>query len=342
MVNRAQGTIEYLVILAVVVIVALIVVSLMINSTAPAGNISGGVSKLSTQSAPLAVLDATVNPDGNVYLKIGNKTGENVTVKSITVDNQPIPYEPNKLVATNTDQGFVIPTSITCQEGSPTSIEVVIEYDTTVSHLQDYPDKIIVNCETTEITDSTIGGETVVFFSCTGSVPPSSTLCAGSDTGLTSNTAITTVDDTCTGTKCEYVCDSLYLSDGSSCYNGCDPEAGVCTDKCGLLFADNPTGSWTYGSAPFGGGNSCHDPGWYDVVDDAGCDGPSVPQVVDGPCIMRGSGFNCPSFQRNGDVAVVDTDCCDVYGMGCYPGTSWYADPPSSEINILTHEYFTG
>lgn len=104
--SPAQGTIEYLVILAIIVVVALIVVSLMVNSTAPAGNISGGVSKLSTQSAPISIVDASVNPDGEVYLKLGNNVGENVEITKITVDGEEV--EPNTLVAMNSDQGFLI------------------------------------------------------------------------------------------------------------------------------------------------------------------------------------------------------------------------------------------
>ncbi len=152
--KKGQGTIEYLVILAVIVVVALIVVSLMINSTAPAQGISSGVSKLSTQSAPISIVDASINPDGNVYLKLGNQTGENVTVKSIEIDGTPIPQE--QLVTTNSNQGFVIPTNIICSEGSSTSIEIKINYDSQVSHSQTYPDRIIVDCETTTINDSTV------------------------------------------------------------------------------------------------------------------------------------------------------------------------------------------
>lgn len=77
---KGQGTIEYLVILAVIVVVALVVVSLMINSTAPAQGVSSGISRLGTQSSPIAILDASHDPDGNVYLKLANNTGENVTI----------------------------------------------------------------------------------------------------------------------------------------------------------------------------------------------------------------------------------------------------------------------
>jgi preprotein translocase subunit SecG len=49
---RAQGTIEYLVILAVIVVISLVVVTLMVNSTAPAASISEAQSELYWKSQP--------------------------------------------------------------------------------------------------------------------------------------------------------------------------------------------------------------------------------------------------------------------------------------------------
>lgn len=82
---KAQGTIEYLVILAVVVIVALIVVSLMINSTAPAQGISGTTSSIASASNIIAVTESIVDEDGNYFLKIKNNSGENITITNIKI-----------------------------------------------------------------------------------------------------------------------------------------------------------------------------------------------------------------------------------------------------------------
>ena len=61
-----------------------------------------------------------------------------------------------------------------------------------------------------------VGNTCVSTFSCQGNDPLNATLCAGSDTNLTIDTAKTTVDS-CTGAKCEYVCNSGYTADGTAC-----------------------------------------------------------------------------------------------------------------------------
>jgi hypothetical protein len=70
--QKAQGTIEYLIILSVIIVVGLIVVSLMINSTSGVSATSQGISKLEIQSAPLALTETIISPDGNYFLKIKN------------------------------------------------------------------------------------------------------------------------------------------------------------------------------------------------------------------------------------------------------------------------------
>ena len=83
--QKAQGTIEYLVILAVVVVIALIVVSILIGSTAPGQNITSNLASVQTQSAPISITEAVVNPDGEAYLLIGNNTAENITIHNVPV-----------------------------------------------------------------------------------------------------------------------------------------------------------------------------------------------------------------------------------------------------------------
>ncbi|MGE0268492.1 MAG: hypothetical protein AB7S78_08575 [Candidatus Omnitrophota bacterium] len=52
---------------------------------------------------------------------------------------------------------------------------------------------------------------------CTGAVPTNSSLCAGDDTGLSADTPRTPVSACTAGTKCEYLCDPGYYSDGTAC-----------------------------------------------------------------------------------------------------------------------------
>jgi len=68
-------------------------------------------------------------------------------------------------------------------------------------------------------------------FNCTGPAPADATLCAGSDTGLTADTA-RTLAAACTAAKCEYTCDSGFVQFGSICVAQGGPPGG---DTCPFL-----------------------------------------------------------------------------------------------------------
>ncbi|MDD3160004.1 MAG: hypothetical protein PHQ98_03485 [Candidatus ainarchaeum sp.] len=80
--NCAQGTIEYLVLLAVVLIVALLGVFL-INGLGNGEAISVTGEKLLSTSSGVSVVDAVVDGDGNGLVSLSNQTGQGITIKSI-------------------------------------------------------------------------------------------------------------------------------------------------------------------------------------------------------------------------------------------------------------------
>ena len=53
-------------------------------------------------------------------------------------------------------------------------------------------------------------------YECTGSDPTNATLCAGDDTGLSTDTA-KTVAASCTATKCQFTCNTGYVKSGTTC-----------------------------------------------------------------------------------------------------------------------------
>ncbi|MDD3159948.1 MAG: GLUG motif-containing protein [Candidatus ainarchaeum sp.] len=80
--NCAQGTIEYLVLLAVVLIVALLGVFLINGlGNGEAINVTGD--KLLSTSSGVSVVDAVVDGDGNGLVSLSNRTGQGITIKSI-------------------------------------------------------------------------------------------------------------------------------------------------------------------------------------------------------------------------------------------------------------------
>jgi len=82
---RAQGTLEYLVIIAVVVVVALVVVAMLMNQTSSVGETSNKVSKLGSVSGQFAVKEIVVGADGNAIIVLQNNSGGVVSVESIGI-----------------------------------------------------------------------------------------------------------------------------------------------------------------------------------------------------------------------------------------------------------------
>ncbi len=152
--RKAQGTIEYLVILAVIVVVSLIVVSLMINSTAPAQGISGTTAQIASVSSPIAITESIVDEDGNYFLKIGNNTGENVTISEIQIGGNPVAEDLGKPIFVNSEEAFVLSTDDVCVDGQLVVEEVVIVYENEfgLEKRQTYPIPINFECSPYETT----------------------------------------------------------------------------------------------------------------------------------------------------------------------------------------------
>ena len=94
--QKGQGTIEYLVILAVVIIVSLVVVALITNSTAPVQGVSESQSKTFWRTQPISINDAVVDSEGDGYLIVENKTGESIQLKKVTIGGEEIQITTDK------------------------------------------------------------------------------------------------------------------------------------------------------------------------------------------------------------------------------------------------------
>ncbi len=94
----AQGTIEYLVIIAIVVVIALVVVSLLLGQMNSASTTNEQSSKLYWSSQPLAITDSIVDDNGTMLIVIKNNTGDWIELKSITINNNPL-YPDNLSIA---------------------------------------------------------------------------------------------------------------------------------------------------------------------------------------------------------------------------------------------------
>ena len=97
--SNAQGTIEYLVILAVIVVISLVVVSLMANSTAPAGQITAAQSKLFWGSQPISITDSSVDAEGQGFFVI--EPAQEITLKKLIINGVEKDIEDTKIFGGN-------------------------------------------------------------------------------------------------------------------------------------------------------------------------------------------------------------------------------------------------
>ena len=85
--THAQGTIEYLVILAVIVVLSLVVVSLMTSIfSSPAEQITSTTNKLGSMNGSISIVDATTDSSGEGIVTFSNRSGENLLITKINID----------------------------------------------------------------------------------------------------------------------------------------------------------------------------------------------------------------------------------------------------------------
>ena len=81
----AQGTIEYLVILAVIVVIGLVVVSLATGLFgSPASQISSATIEMGAMTGPIGITESVADASGNGIIRLRNNSGESLTVESIS------------------------------------------------------------------------------------------------------------------------------------------------------------------------------------------------------------------------------------------------------------------
>ena len=143
---KAQGTIEYLVILAVVVIAALILVAILFGFFNSGSGISEAGMNLQALSAPVAITETAMHPDGNVFLKIQNNTGDPITVTGVKIGDEDFPAD--LALAITFSDGITYETSETCENKTNVFKEVIITYETsnTLLKKQTYDSPIIFPC----------------------------------------------------------------------------------------------------------------------------------------------------------------------------------------------------
>jgi hypothetical protein len=85
--RRAQGTIEYLVILSIVIVIALVLVALATNIiNSPTQQILNSTNKLGSITGPITILDSAADSQGNALVRFSHKNTDTLTITKVNVD----------------------------------------------------------------------------------------------------------------------------------------------------------------------------------------------------------------------------------------------------------------
>ena len=89
--RAAQGTIEYLVILAVVVVIGLVVVGLATSTfSSPAQQLSSASSQIGASTGPIAISNVAIDSSGKGVLEIGNNSGDDLEISRIVAGGKEV------------------------------------------------------------------------------------------------------------------------------------------------------------------------------------------------------------------------------------------------------------
>jgi len=97
--NRAQGTIEYLVIIAVIVVIGLVVAAMSTNFLGDSQQINNANANIKGQigTGGISVIETIADSQGNAFITLKNNSGENLTVTRISTANADNAYDKQML-----------------------------------------------------------------------------------------------------------------------------------------------------------------------------------------------------------------------------------------------------
>jgi len=138
--RSGQGTIEYLVILAIIVVLALIVIGLVVSQTDSSSNVSQSSGKLNqlVGTGGISIAEAAADPAGDGLIRVSNNSGENLTLTTITpvdgagTEATPITYN-TSIVSGNSMTFSLSNISNSCSCGASDSIKICFFKLTTLS-----------------------------------------------------------------------------------------------------------------------------------------------------------------------------------------------------------------
>lgn len=145
--SRAQGTIEYLVVIAVVIVLSLVVVGLVLNQVDNSQRVSVSGNELGLKSQSIGIVESLIEPnDGNFVVSLLNNSGDVITVSNVSVGDVNVDFSED--LAQGGSRYFVVDAGVVCEEGRVVSEDVVITYVTRegLTKTEKYPVKVMFDC----------------------------------------------------------------------------------------------------------------------------------------------------------------------------------------------------
>ena len=145
---KAQGTIEYLIIMGIVITISLVVVGLLsgfVGNTDSAQKLSDTITSQTGQGGTFAIKEKAMNEDGNYLLILQGANSDTLTITNIQVNDENQDY--SQTIQLGQTTGFEIETEDTCTNGQTNTTTIIITYTTTHGIIKTETYTIQTNCE---------------------------------------------------------------------------------------------------------------------------------------------------------------------------------------------------
>lgn len=146
----AQGTIEYLVIIAVVVVIALIVVALVLNQTSSVSATDQKTTNLAWQSKEIQVKDFVVDAEGRGTIVLASNLPQGVTMDSIVIQSVSNSASSKKLFL-GAINDFSL-TNLPACTGQNQKYSITLNYTTLEGLVKSVTGEFYANCVTNALT----------------------------------------------------------------------------------------------------------------------------------------------------------------------------------------------
>ena len=149
--SRAQGTIEYLVILAVVVVIGLVVVGLVTTTfNSPAQQLSTATAGIGASTGPISISESVLDPEGSGLITLGNNSGESLAITRVSVGGEDSNYDSVGIAAgqegTFSIQSLGGACSCVGAAGSTKTCEIVVYASSQYGIEKRYSSSVTVGC----------------------------------------------------------------------------------------------------------------------------------------------------------------------------------------------------